>query len=118
MPARIVAVFDVPDLADQTAAELRAAGYDAATLPDSMVALDALEGAARIELLVTSPEHGEGKPNGIALARMARIKRPGIKVLFVGQLEYARYAAGLGEFVATPVAVAEVVSTAIRILAD
>jgi hypothetical protein len=45
-----------------------------------MTALELLERAERLELLVTSLDLAPGKPNGIALGRMARLKRPGIHV--------------------------------------
>jgi len=54
-----------------------------------------VESAHLIELLVTCPNFPEGRPNGVALARMARTKRPGIKVLFVGPAELEQYAVGL-----------------------
>ena len=115
MPAAIVAVLDQPGVADEVVARLTTAGYDAAALPDPMAALNALEGAVRIEVLVTGLDHGPNKPNGISLALMARSKRPGIRVLFVGDGELAHYAAGLGEFLAEPVGVTDVVEHVIRL---
>jgi hypothetical protein len=75
-----------------------------------------LESAERIELLITCLHFSAGKPNGIALSRMARIKRPGIKVIFGGSDEWAPHAAGLGEFMPTPVAVSKIVSHAVQLL--
>ncbi len=115
MPARIVAVLDQPELADEVVQRLTVAGHDAAALPDPMVALNVLEGATRIEVLVTGLDHGPNKPNGISLALMARSKRPGIRVLFVGDGALAHYAAGLGEFLAEPVGANDVVEHAIRL---
>ena len=54
-----------------------------------MAALDALENAQRVEVLITRVRFPPGKPNGIALALMARHKRPGIKVLFTARPEFA-----------------------------
>jgi hypothetical protein len=48
-----------------------------------MAALDAIEVGSRLRVLVTRVDFGPGKPNGIALARMVRVKRPGTKVVFV-----------------------------------
>jgi DNA-binding NtrC family response regulator len=118
MPARVVVALDEHGFADKLAGELRAQGYDAAALPDSMVALKALESASRIELLVTSPEHAQGKPSGLALARMARMKRPGIKVVFLGEAWLERYTAGLGEFMPTPLTVPEIVEAVARMLSS
>lgn len=116
MPARIVIVLDDREVGERSAEALRAAGYDAMTLPGSMAAVDALAGAVRIELLVTCLDHGLGKPNGVSLACMARLKRPGIKVLFVGDEALGHYAARLGLFMASPVEVPELVQAAMRLL--
>jgi DNA-binding NtrC family response regulator len=116
MPARVVVVLNDPEVAKQTVDVLAAEGCDAATLPDSMVALHALEGAVRIEVLVTTLEHGDGKPNGIALARMTKVKRPGIKVVFVGESDLMHYTAGLGDFIASPVAASEIAAKARQML--
>jgi hypothetical protein len=116
MPARVVVVLDDADLTERTVETLLADGIDALTLPSSMVALDALEASQRIELLVTCPQFANGPPYGIALARMARLKRPGVEVVFVGSLEFAHLAEGLSEFLPTPTTVDEVTSTVTRLL--
>jgi DNA-binding NtrC family response regulator len=116
MPARVVVVLDEIATSQAAVAAFNEAGYEAVVLADSMVALDALESAERIELLITCLHFSAGKPNGIALSRMAKIKRPGIKVIFVGSDELASHAAGLGEFMSTPVAVAEIFSRAFQLL--
>ena len=117
MPARVVVVHDGPDFAEQTATMLRGmAGCDAVPFIDPMVALGALEDVRTIELLVTCLEFGSGKPTGIALALMARRKRPGIKVILVGPLELAPYADGIGSFIEAPVSAAAIAVAAIRLL--
>lgn len=118
MPAEVVVVFADRRFSDGVVSRLRAANRDVAALPDSMEALTALEGAVRIELLVTCLDFGPGKPNGIALARMARLRRPGIKVLFVGDGALSNHAAGLGAFLASPVKAEDVVSEVARLLAS
>lgn len=118
MPARIVVVLDEPGFADKVVHAARAAGYDAASLPDSMAALDALGGAVRTEVLVTCLDHGPNNPNGVSLALMARSKKPGIRVVFVGDKGLAHYAAGLGTFLATPVGVKQVIEHATSALDD
>lgn len=95
---------------------LQAAGYDAAWLTDSMAALDALEGAVRVAVLVTCVNHGAGKPNGVALARMARYKRPDIRILFVGAAEFAHHTEDLGVFMPAPVTTQDVMNAVVRIL--
>ena len=44
-----------------------------------MAALDAIETDSRVRVLVTCVEFRPGKPHGVALARMVRIKRPGTR---------------------------------------
>jgi hypothetical protein len=58
---------------------LRAAGFDVAGFGDPMIALDAVESDTRIKVLATRINFGEGRLNGVALARMLRhnIRRDG-----------------------------------------
>ena len=82
MPACIVFVHDDPGFAEPAVAALRAAGYDVVAFHDSMAAIYALEHPQRVKLLITRVRFPSGMPNGVALACMARLKQPGIKVLF------------------------------------
>ena len=116
MPARIVVALNEPGFADRAAAVLAERGYDAKALPDSMAALDALEGAYRIELLVTCPNFSAGKPNGVALVRIARRRRPDLKVLFVGPPKLEEFTAGLGSYRYSPVTVGDVIDAAVAML--
>jgi hypothetical protein len=119
MPARVVVVLDDAGFAVRTVETLLARGIDALVLSNSMAALDALEASAtsaRLELLVTCPQFAAGPPHGVALALMARQKRPGARVLFVGPRELAPYTEGLGAFMAMPVTVAGVVNVVTRML--
>jgi hypothetical protein len=116
MPARIVVVLNEPGFADRVGAALQAQGQDALALVDPITALETLEGADRIEVLVTSLDFAPGKPNGIALGCMARLKRPGIRVLFVGPADLEPHADGLGTFLTSPVTVPQVVEGVLRTL--
>ena len=71
-----------------------------------------------MELLVTRVNFGPGKPHGLALARSARMRRPGVRVLIVARPEYAEDAAGTGLFLPHPVTVPQVAETIERMLAD
>jgi DNA-binding response OmpR family regulator len=116
MPARVVVILDEPGFAVQVAAAINADGYDAIPLGDSMEGLEALREAHLIELLITSPNFPSGMPNGISLALMARSRRPGLKVLFLGSSEMERYTAGVGTLLTPPLTVAEVVIKAAEML--
>ena len=83
---------------------------------EPMEALDALEKAERVEMLITRVKFAPGKINGVALALMARAKRPGIQVIFTALAEFEHLAAGLGEFMAAPVNVPDVVAVVERLL--
>ena len=74
MPARVVVVHDDPTFADPLAALLRA-GQDVALFTDPMAALNALDTARTIEVLVTRVRFAPGQPNGVALARMDQASR-------------------------------------------
>jgi DNA-binding NtrC family response regulator len=110
MAVRVVVVHDEPDVGMEVAVALKVAGYEVDMFPDPMIALDALESSVDISVLITDLEFSPGKPNGISLARMARIRRPGLQVVIVGRPEFAAHADGLGAFVPAPIDIADVVA--------
>jgi DNA-binding NtrC family response regulator len=116
MPASVVLVHDDLDFVDQLTVALRLAGYDVISFVDPMAALNALDTSRWLEVLVTRVDFGLGKMNGVALARMARFKRPGIRVLFTALPEFANYAEGLGKFMPMPVSVPAVVDSVLGML--
>jgi DNA-binding NtrC family response regulator len=111
MPARIVVVLNDPVLADATVSALKASGYDALAVHDSMVALSMLEQARDVELLVTSTDFSSGKPNGMALALMTKLKRPELKVIFADDPESATLLEDIGHLMAEPILLPLVVET-------
>jgi DNA-binding NtrC family response regulator len=118
MPAQIVIVHDEPEFAEATLAALRRAGYDAIAIMDSMSGIDALEHAKRIELLITRVRFPSRTPNGAALARLARVTRPRIKVLFTSFPEARRHTEGLGEFPPRTLSTDKLLETVGRMLDD
>jgi DNA-binding NtrC family response regulator len=116
MTARIFIVHDDSAFSADARSALEAAGHTVAAFDDPMLALDALEAAQQIELLITRANFGPGKLNGIALARMVRVKRPEVQVIFTAVQEYEPHTWGLGEFLAAPVHVDEVVEAVNRLL--
>ena len=117
MPARIVIVGSNPSLTEQARQAFTGAGHDVAVFTNPLKGLDALERANRIELLITDIDFGPGRLNGAALARMARFKKPGVRVLLMGQMEERQYVEKeLGEFLPRPVAVVTLLDAAARLL--
>jgi DNA-binding response OmpR family regulator len=114
--ARIVLVHDDAEFLQQVAAALRTAGHVVADFTDPMPALGALEEVREAALLITRIAFGPGKINGVALARMARLRRPGIKLLFLALPGAEHHAEGLGEVLLLPTGAAELVEAAGRLL--
>ena len=102
MPAQIVVVLRDAMLANKTAEGLTGAGYNAIAMSDSMAALRALEAARDIELLITSAQFPDQRPNGLALARMTRLLRPDLKVIFVNGVDTKPHVEADGIFIPTP----------------
>src|ERR1700761_8083054 len=113
MPAKLVIVHDDAQFIDAAQAALRRDGHDVVGLCDAMVALAALEAAQRVEILITTVETPAGQPNGVSLALMARSKRRGVKVLFVGREEAKDYTEGVGVLLIEPVT-AETIAEQVR----
>lgn len=83
---------------------LRHAGYTVHVAPDYRLALSLLECAQPIDLLVTDIVMPD-RVNGLALARMARLRRPGIKLLYITGYDIPRLTAeALGPVVRKPFA--------------
>ena len=83
-----------------------------------MSATAALHTAERIEVLITRIVFAVGQPHGVALARMALMKRPGVKVLFVAQPEFIAHTEGVGEFLPIWAGPADVVAAVERLLSE
>jgi len=109
MPGSVIMVHDDPSFVEEAAAALKLAGQDVVTFGDPNDALTALENE-RFDILITRVRFAPGRPNGVALARMARLKRPGIKVLFTVAPENVQYTEGLGEFVSAPIDIPKLVA--------
>lgn len=118
MPARIVLVHDDPEFSECVATAMQAAGYDIKVFTGSMKAIEALEAAERIELLITRVSFPNGTPNGVSLARMAKMKKRGIRVLFIARDENREHTEGVGEFLPVPITGPEVLATVRRMLVE
>jgi DNA-binding NtrC family response regulator len=102
MRACIIFVHNDPGFAEPAVAALQAAGYDVVGFQDSTSAICALERPKHVKLLITRVRFPSGMPNGVALACMARLKQPGIKVLFTSFPEVRQYTDGVGEILPRP----------------
>jgi DNA-binding NtrC family response regulator len=116
MPAAVLVVHDDKDTRDLAVSVLRAAFIDVAGFEDPMTALDAIEANSRVCVLVTRVTFGPGKPHGVALARMLRIKRPGVKVVFIARTENEPHTEGLGVFLPRPLNPDILAATVTRLL--
>jgi hypothetical protein len=116
MPARVVAVLRERILARQTADALISAGYEAIALTNSMAALRTLEAAKDIELLITSAHFPGRQPNGLALARMTKLSRPNLKVMFADGPETEAHVRHGGAFIPTPTTPESIVEVADKLM--
>jgi DNA-binding NtrC family response regulator len=75
----ILLVDDDEACAFATAEHLTDCGHEVISVHSSTTALEILEAEVKIDLVLTDIVLARGEPNGISLARMARMKRPDIK---------------------------------------
>jgi DNA-binding NtrC family response regulator len=116
MPAQVVLVHNVTKFALEASAALRRAGYRVAVFTDPVKALDALDRAQTVEVLITRVNFPPGKPNGVSLALMTRYRRPNVRVIFTARAEMARHTQDIGELVPAPVSIPELVGVVSRLL--
>jgi CheY-like chemotaxis protein len=81
-PARVLLVDDDLVFGDAAARMLRAAGFEVFLAPDHRLALEEIESTRPIDLLITDIVMPE-RVNGVALSRMAQMRRPGLKVIYL-----------------------------------
>lgn len=79
--ARLLLVDDDEAFGQAAAGILRSAGFEVCLAPDYRLALQVLESDQPVDLLLTDVVMPQ-RVNGFALARMARMRRRGIKVLY------------------------------------
>ena len=119
MPARIIIVHDEPAFIEALSTALISHGLDVAAFSDPLKALDALDAARTVELVITRITFAPGKSNGLALARIIRFgrlprRRP--KVLFVASPELQAEAEGLGEFLPKMASIQDTANAVVRLL--
>jgi DNA-binding NtrC family response regulator len=81
--ARPILLVDDDEVFRETTAKLlRAAGYEVRLAPDFRLALQTLESDEPVDLLIVDIVMPD-RVNGLALARMARLRRPNLKIIYV-----------------------------------
>jgi len=116
MPAAVLVVHDEQNTRDLAVNALRAAFLEAVGFEAPLAALAAIEASSRVRILVTRVVFGAGRLNGVALARMVRVKWPGTKVVFIARMENAPHTEGLGVFLPMPLNPELLVATVSRLL--
>jgi DNA-binding NtrC family response regulator len=117
MPAPVLIVHQESVVREKLLSVIRAEGHEAVGFDDPLTALGALEADSRVRVLVTCVDFEPGKLNGVALANMLRNRRHAVKVVFVDQPEFERYAGGKGQFMRQPVEPRAVAEAVDRLLA-
>jgi DNA-binding NtrC family response regulator len=100
----ILVVDDDEVFRDTTASILRSAGYQVRSAPDYRLALEILERGDPIDLLILDIVMPD-RVNGFALGRMARLRRPKLKVIYISGFDIPRATAeeALGPIIRKPV---------------
>jgi CheY-like chemotaxis protein len=84
----ILLVDDDEALAYSLARHFETAGFTVRAVRSSMAALTILDSDYEIDLVLTDLVMPEGEPNGLALGRMARMKRLGVKLVFISGYDF------------------------------
>jgi CheY-like chemotaxis protein len=79
----VLMLEDDPDFAAAAAEAMRGAGLEVLTALHPWDAFHHLDGGREIDLFLTDIRMPRGMPHGFAMARMARYRRPKLKLLFI-----------------------------------
>lgn len=85
---------------------LEAAGYEVVLAPDFREALAALESSRPLDLMLTDVRLAIGTPHGFALGRMARVRRPEIRIVYItgaAEIPESEIATALGPILKKPI---------------
>jgi CheY-like chemotaxis protein len=86
----VLLVDDDEAFAYATSRLIKAAGHRALTFTDSRKALRIFETVQDIDVLVADVVMPHGHPNGFAVAQMARMRNPDLKVVYMSGYEILR----------------------------
>jgi CheY-like chemotaxis protein len=114
---RILFVDDDQVWGEAAAAELRRNGYEVCLAPDYRLALTELDSGRPIDLLITDIVMPKNV-NGVALSRMARMRRHDLKIMYVSAYDIpGADEEALGPILRKPIAIDRLASEVEKILA-
>ena len=116
MSARIVVVHDDPELTGQVVSALEGAGHEVSVFAEPIAALELLEAALCVDLLVTRVRFAARKSHGVSLALVAKSKQSRMKVLFLTSREHTAHVKGVGDYLLTPLDMAAFMTAVERLL--
>jgi len=112
----ILVVGDDEAFGEASAKALRGAGYSVETAPDYRLALQHLESERPIDLLLTDIVMPQ-RVNGLALGRMARLRRPNIKIIYLTAYDIPNISnEALGPILRKPIELEQIVIEVKRVL--
>jgi DNA-binding NtrC family response regulator len=103
MLGKVVLVYDERAVRDDLSSALRDAGLDVSSFSDPSFALAAIEVDEASRILITRIDFGPGKQHGVSLSWMARLKRPGLRAVFIDREELRDVTDQGTTFLPTPV---------------
>ena len=117
MVAPVVIAHDDPEFLRNVEATFRSIGIEPAAFQSSIAALEAVERADTVRVLVTRDNFsGRGDPNGISLLMVARRRVPDLKAVFVCSDATRHLAADYGVAFSEPVAPTDIVQVVQQLL--
>jgi len=111
--ATVLLVEEDEPLAERISQLLRAAGHEVWHAVDSLAALKIVDmPERRLDVLVTPVRMPPQRPHGFALARMARLRRPGLAVIYLAASDAPEPASeiAVGPILTTPIEAEALVS--------
>jgi DNA-binding NtrC family response regulator len=111
MPAKFVIVHDDPTFTKAMLAPFLDKGCSVARYPDALDAMGAIEICRKMEVLVTLLAFPAGRSNGIALAQMAKQRKPHIRTVFLGDPAMEELVSDLGTLLPHPISPEKVLAT-------
>lgn len=117
MSVLVLVVCNNSELLTQIETALREANYRVLAESSPIAAIDYLD-RERPAALLTEVNFDKGQPNGIALARMARIRYRSLPVLFLCTMAWDEFTKGIGETLILPLEAATLVATVGRMIGD